>query len=197
MRVGGQATVPFDARLIAATNRDLHAAVTRGEFRDDLYYRLNVVALDIPPLRERPGDVRLLALRFLRDFTDRYDKAGLSFSAEALAALDACQWMGNVRELRNLVESLVVLSRSGTIDVGDLPPTFRGGTSLTAAPAGAASPGRPADAGATMKDIERSAILDALRETGGNRDRAAKKLGIGKRTLQRKIKEYRAEGVDI
>jgi DNA-binding NtrC family response regulator len=202
MRVGGQAPVPFDARLLAATNRDLQADARAGRFREDLYYRLNVVAIDVPALRERGDDVQLLAIRFLRDFGARYGKHGMGFSPEALAALQRCRWAGNVRELRNVVESLVVLSRSGTVDLSDLPPAYRQGPEAAGvlppgAHAGAEEASAAGESPKTMRDIERDAILQALREAGGNRDRAARQLGIGKRTLQRKIKEYREEGVDI
>jgi len=197
MRVGGQAPVPFDARLLAATNRDLQVMVREGRFREDLYYRLNVVAIDIPALRDRGDDVRLLAERFVRQFATRYGKAGLDFSPETLAALARCRWTGNVRELRNLVESLVVLSRSGTIDLSDLPPAYRDAPAAGPAPSSSAAAAATEDSPKTMRDIERDAILQALREAGGNRDRAARQLGIGKRTLQRKIKEYRDEGLDI
>ena len=212
MRVGGSAPVPFEARLVAASNKDLIAEVDKGTFREDLYYRLNVVSIEVPPLREREGDVRLLAEHFLRHFASYYAKGPMSFTPEALAALERARWEGNVRELRNLVESLVVLSRAGTVDVMHLPPTYRetrpqepsSQRETEGTPFAADAPGKPGvstsdptDGSRTMRDIERDAILTALRESGGNRDRAARLLGIGLRTLQRKIKEYRAQGIDV
>ena len=198
MRVGGSALVPFDARLIAASNRDLETMVDEGEFREDLYYRLKVVTIEVPPLAEREGDVRFLAEVFLRAFAASYSKGPMSFTPEALLALEAAPWEGNVRELRNLVESLVVLSRAGVIDVADLPPAYRAAASSRRGElARGIADSAAGDPKGTMKDIERDAILAALRESGGNRDRAARKLGIGLRTLQRKIKEYRQEGIEV
>jgi DNA-binding NtrC family response regulator len=198
MRVGGSAPIPFDARLVAASNRDLEKAVADGRFREDLYYRLKVVSIDIPPLRERPEDVPILAEHFLRHFVTFYAKGHMSFSREALAALEAHRWEGNVRELRNMVESLVVLARSGTIDLAHLPQTLRRPPAeRVAAPVGEAAADVGLDGPRTMRDIERDAILQALKEHGGNRDRAARHLGIGLRTLQRKIKEYRDQGLDV
>ncbi len=197
MRVGGSQPITMDARLVAASNRDLEQMVSENRFRADLYYRLRVVTIEVPPLRDRDGDVPILAVHFLRSFAEYYSKGHMSFSDDAMQALNAAPWPGNVRELRNLVESLVVLSRSGTIDRSTLPASI-----LAPRDAGAAGPRSAprtdaAAAATTMRDIEREAILGALRETGGNRDRAARKLGIGLRTLQRKIREYRDEGVDI
>ena len=192
MRVGGHQPLEFEARLVAASNRNLEEMVAKGEFRDDLYYRLKVVSLEVPPLREREGDVRLLAESFLRRFADYYGKGTMRYDAEVLATLEAAPWTGNVRELRNLVESLVVLSHGGTLRLEDLPPSHRS-VSPPAAASGSSAGGPPQ----TMDEIERDAILAALTAVGGNRERAAKQLGIGLRTLQRKIKEYREQGIDV
>ena len=195
MRVGGSQTLSLDARLVAASNQDLEQMVDEGRFRADLYYRLRVVTIEVPPLREREGDVEMLATHFLKSFAEYYSRGPMSFTPEALETLCASRWPGNVRELRNLMESLVVLSRSGTVDRSSLPATLvTPRASLMPAPDARAAATGPV---ATMRDIEREAILNALRETGGNRDRAARKLGIGLRTLQRKIKEYRDQGIDI
>ncbi len=200
MRVGGNETIHVDIRLIAATNSDLEIAVNQGRFRSDLYYRLKVVTLRIPPLRERREDIHLLADHFLQQFARENHREGLQFSSDAMGALYAAPWEGNVRELRNLVESLVVLAPSGQISLADLPEEYRryaGETPAPArerpAPAGApAAEGAPAGGeGLTMEEIERRAILNALERTGGNRTQAAEMLGIGLRTLQRKLKEYR------
>ncbi|MEM7248032.1 MAG: sigma-54 dependent transcriptional regulator [Acidobacteriota bacterium] len=196
MRVGGSEALDFKARLVAASNRELSESVERGEFREDLFYRLRVVNLIVPPLRERRGDFELLVHRFLQHFADHYSKGSLRLSKPALAALSQSRFEGNVRELKNLVESLVVLSRGGEIGLEDLPPNYRKAASEVAEPAAIdddAAGGEPR----TMDAIERDAILAALRDTEGNRERAAKQLGIGLRTLQRKIKEYRDQGFDI
>jgi DNA-binding NtrC family response regulator len=187
MRVGGTEMIRVDVRIIAATNSDLELKVAEGTFRSDLYYRLKVVTIHIPPLRERPEDVPLLAHRFLESFKAENDRPGLTFEPQVIEALQAVRWDGNVRELRNLIESLVVLAPPGkeTIGLASLPDSYR-------APSGAAAPARGGIAGSarTMEEIEREAILKTLEETGGNRTRAADILGIGLRTLQRKLREY-------
>jgi transcriptional regulator with PAS, ATPase and Fis domain len=193
MRVGGTEMIHVDVRILAATNADLEARVAAGSFRSDLYYRLKVVTISIPPLRERPEDIPLLAHRFFAMFKDENGRPDLALDDEALAALRQVRWDGNVRELRNLMESLVVLAPPGAVHVtvADLPEAYReagGGRSAAPSPAGAA-PGAPGPS-RTMDEIEREAILRALDETGGNRTRAAELLGIGLRTLQRKLKEY-------
>jgi two-component system, NtrC family, response regulator HydG len=201
MRVGGTENVKVDIRLVAATNTDLEAAVEQGRFRSDLYYRLKVVTLRIPPLRERREDIPLLAQHFLHAFCKENDREGMRFTPEAMKALMRAPWEGNVRELRNLVESLVVLSLHLEIGVADLPDEYRspagdGGEEPRAGEDGEA-PDRPTAGvppGMTMDEIERQAILAALDQTGGNRTQAAERLGIGLRTLQRKLKEYRLAG---
>jgi two-component system NtrC family response regulator/two-component system response regulator HydG len=195
MRVGGTETIKVDIRLIAATNQDLEQMVEVGRFRNDLYYRLKVVTLRIPPLSEREGDVQLLANHFLNKFAGENGREGMQFGPEAMAALVGSPWEGNVRELRNLVESLVVLAPTQEIRLEDLPDEYRHprpgrGVPLPAAPA--AGPG--GDETLTMEEVERRTILAALEKTGGNRTQAAELLGIGLRTLQRKIKEYRMAG---
>ncbi len=204
MRVGGSDTIKVDIRLVAATNADLEAAVEEGRFRQDLYYRLKVVTLKIPPLRERDGDIPLLANHFLEVLGQENGREAMSFSPEALQTLVRAPWEGNVRELRNLVESLIVLVPHDTIGPEDFPDEYRhpaasgaAGSSTVAAPAGGDDEA-PAEgtipAGMTMDEIERRAILGALEQTGGNRTQAAEMLGIGLRTLQRKLKEYKLAG---
>jgi len=204
MRVGGADTIKVDIRLVAATNSDLEAAVEQGRFRSDLYYRLKVVTLRIPRLCERREDIPLLVGHFLEQFARENDRPGLRIAPEALKALTRADWEGNVRELRNTIESLVVLTPSDSIDFDDLPEEIRRfGGAPTAAAAGAdrvpeavrAEGSREIEipVGATMDEIERRAILRTLESTGGNRTRAAELLGIGLRTLQRKLKEYRGE----
>jgi DNA-binding NtrC family response regulator len=195
MRVGGTETIKIDMRLIAATNQDLEVAVEEGRFRSDLYYRLKVVTLEIPPLRDRREDIPLLANHFLAAFAEENAREGMRFSTNAMRVLVNARWEGNVRELKNLVESLVVLAPGEEIGVADLPPEH-----VSADAAGTGDAGVPSstslDVGGelTMDEIERRAILDALSNTGGNRTQAAEKLGIGLRTLQRKLKEYREAG---
>jgi len=192
MRVGGTETIHVDIRLIAATNQDLAAAVEAGRFRGDLYYRLKVVTLTIPPLRERREDIPLLANHFLREFAAENARPGLRFSPEVMRALVQARFEGNVRELRNLVESLVVLSPADEIRLEDLPPEYA--RADTRSSNGATAAGEGVDDGLRMDEVERRAILAALDKTGGNRTQAAELLGIGLRTLQRKLKEYRLAG---
>ncbi len=188
MRVGGTETIRVDVRIIAATNSDLEERVSSGAFRSDLYYRLKVITIRIPPVRERPEDIPLLVHRFLETFREENGRPNLVLAPEALEALTGCRWEGNVREIRNLIESLVVLAPRDreVIGLDDLPEDYR-------APAAPAPFARPAPA-RTMDAIEREAILRTLSETGGNRTRAAEILGIGLRTLQRKLREYGQSG---
>ncbi|HEX7052107.1 MAG TPA: sigma-54 dependent transcriptional regulator [Longimicrobiales bacterium] len=281
LRVGGELPIRVDVRVIAATNRDLREAVELGEFRRDLYYRLNVLRIELPPLRERRDDIPLLVEAFMRRTTREHDLPHVALAPEALALLMRYDWPGNIRELRNLVESMAVLSPGQVIRPDDIPPEVRNGTGRGAllpipvprpprndgegtapqlefifrtllqlrmdvedlrrefdafrqanpefpgpvqlpypyplvpagritAPAGVEvsrvvdEPAPPAEdddddepegivvfrPGKKMSDLEREAIIAALREVGGNRRKAAKMLGIGERTLYRKLKEY-------
>lgn len=261
-RVGGTQTIPVDVRVVAATNRPLRESVERGQFRADLFYRLNVLRIYLPPLRERRTDIPLLVRRFVQEFAQQHDRAFHGISAEAMQALIDYPWPGNVRELRNLIESMVVLATGREIGIEDIPRAIRDGSSherllpvhigpivreegraegrelefivrslvevklqleelrrrqdddramAVQAFAGAggtlgaveALPGRiepPAPTvvantvtitpGMTMAEIEKAAILAALRETRGNRRKASEILDIGERTLYRKLKEY-------
>jgi DNA-binding NtrC family response regulator len=197
MRVGGSETIRVDIRVIAATNSDLETAVEQSRFRSDLYYRLKVVTLKIPPLRERREDIPLLLRHFLAIFAVENGREGMQFGADAMRVLVEERWDGNVRELRNLVESLVVLAPNPLIGVNELPAEYRPPSRPADAPEAGAE---LADAGSggdlTMDEIERRAILAALEKTGGNRTQAAQLLGIGLRTLQRKLKDYRVAGKD-
>jgi len=191
MRVGGSEVIDVDFRLLAATNRDLEKEVEEGRFREDLYYRLKVVTLRIPPLREREGDVALLAEHYLARACEEHAKPMLRFTSEAMEALTRYAWPGNVRQLRNVIESIVIFQQHDEIDVGALPSEIREATLLS----GAQAPvqmlvGRPR----TMAEIERQAILETLQRTHGHRAEAARILDIGLRTLQRKLKEYREQG---
>ncbi len=180
-RVGGQESIDVDTRLIAATNRDLKKMVAEGKFREDLYYRLYVVVVHLPALRERTGDIPLLLRHYLDVFNQENGRLIEGFSSEALDLLTAYSWPGNVRELRNVVEQVVVLSRSQRVGVRDLPPHIRerGGTGCVV----------PLEGG-TLEFMEKEAIQRALKAAGGNRTQAAEKLGISRRTLHRKIAEY-------
>lgn len=181
-RVGGQETVEVDTRLVAATNRDLKQMVADGDFREDLYYRLYVVAITLPPLRTRAGDIPLLLKHFLDEFNRENGREIEGFSPDALDALKRYEWPGNVRELRNVVEQVVVLSRGQKIGVRDLPAHVRGGES--------GNGGVVLSGGGTLEEMEKVAIQQALKACEGNRTRAAEQLGISRRTLHRKISEY-------
>jgi len=277
--VGSDAPVPVDVRILAATNRDLGARIRAGSFREDLYYRLNVLSIYLPPLRDRPDDIPLLVRKFVREFAAAHDRPFRGISAEAMQLLVSYQWPGNVRELRNLIESMVVLAPGREIDASDIPREIREGGSSRFLPvplgpvlrgsfgsggrelefivrslvelklqveelrsrvqavgpqtdfsgarisAGTMSPservipgngsgatqnmdvsptveaieppGEPALArvitltpGMTMAEIERAAIQAALAVTNGNRRKAAEMLGIGERTMYRKLRDY-------
>ncbi|HEX4964975.1 MAG TPA: sigma-54 dependent transcriptional regulator [Thermoanaerobaculia bacterium] len=191
MRVGGSELIPVDFRLIAATNRDLEKEVAEGRFREDLYYRLKVVTLRIPPLRERPGDVQQLAEHFLALFCQEHGKVAKRLSEATLELLHRYPWPGNVRQLRNVMESAVVFSLGEEVTPADLPIEVRESSTVSAT----GLPVQPvAGEPRTMADIERQAILETLERTDGHRARAADILGIGLRTLQRKLKEYKDEG---
>ena len=269
MRVGGDQEIEVNVRVIAATNRELAGAVQEGSFRRDLYYRLNVLHVEMPPLRERRPDIPILVRQFIREFTEAHDREFKGLTPEALQLLLDYDWPGNVRELRNLVESMVVLAPGSTIRAEDIPSEIRqgrgramlpvwagGGSRETALVSGGESPGQipemefifhtlidlkmdvedlrqeferyrdshpellrggerhaaeieipaayeeaeMAEApeedeirfrpGMTMSELEREAIIATLRDVDGNRRRAAEKLGIGERTLYRKLREY-------
>jgi DNA-binding NtrC family response regulator len=250
-RVGGTQPIKVDVRVIAATNRDLKERVSLGDFRDDLYYRLNVLNIYLPPLRERREDIPLLVRRFIREFAAQHDRTFRGITPEALQRLVSALWPGNVRQLRNLIESMVVLAPGTEIRASDIPADILEGPVLL--PARLPAPARelpsqelefilrslvdlrrqieelrrrldqhpqrvevidlggrgpvvdvlpeaePAEdqvvyrPGMTMADVEKAAIEAALREARGNRRRAAEVLGIGERTLYRKIKSYRLD----
>jgi len=247
-RVGGIQPIKVDVRIITATNRSLKDAVAMGQFRDDLFYRLNVLSIYLPPLRERRSDIPLLVRRFIAEFAathSRQDRPFKGITPEALQILVDADWPGNIRQLRNLIESMVVLAPEGEIRAGDIPADIRERNRglpmrvpIASRDVGVGQevqfilrslvelklqieelrrrveerPGRrvevievaPSDpldaeapdgpviyrAGMTMADVERAAIEAALRETRGNRRKAAEVLGIGERTLYRKLKEY-------
>jgi len=178
--VGSAAPVPIDVRVIAATNRDLEEGVRAGTFRQDLYFRLNVVRIRLPALRERKVDIPLLVAHFLEKFSDPR-RPVLGISDGSLLRLMAYDWPGNVRELENAIECAVALCSSGVLAVDEL-------TSLPNSPWASSLP--DADELVTLAEIERRAILHALREAGGDKLAAARLLAIGKTTVYRKLKEY-------
>ncbi len=190
MRVGGGDLIDVDFRLVAATNREPEKEVEEGRFRQDLYYRLKVVTLRIPPLRERLEDMPLLAEHFLEQFCAEHDKPAMTISSDALEVLKRYPWPGNVREFRNFVESMVIFHPGPVIEAADLPAEFRYSRSSEDEPPVQVTMGEPR----RMAEIERRAILETLELTNGRRADAAKILGIGLRTLQRKLKEYRTDG---
>ncbi|MDB4966525.1 MAG: hypothetical protein JWN44_2214 [Myxococcales bacterium] len=184
MRVGGREEIVSDLRILAATNRNLEAETKTGRFREDLYFRLSAFVIRIPPLRERMGEVELLAELFARQFAKRMNVAPRAIAPGALERLRAHHWPGNVRELRNAMEHAVVLAEGGVIDGEHLPESVgRGGVGQGPAPTG---PMRE-----QVADIERRAIQDALDVEDGNQTRAAKRLGISRRALQYKLEKYR------
>ncbi|HEU4648072.1 MAG TPA: sigma-54 dependent transcriptional regulator [Gemmatimonadales bacterium] len=254
-RVGGTQPIKVDVRVLAATNRDLKEQVAVGEFRDDLYYRLNVLNIYLPPLRERREDIPLLVRRFIRELARQHDRTFRGITPEAMQRLVSAAWPGNVRQLRNLVESMVVLAPGTEIRASDIPPDILDGPGsllpmrLPSMPPGREMPSQEFEfilrslvdlrrqieevrrrmdehpqrvqvidlaehgpmvdllpqndredqgevvyrAGMTMADVEKAAIEAALRSSRGNRRRAAEVLGIGERTLYRKIKAYRLD----
>ncbi|MBN1508432.1 MAG: sigma-54-dependent Fis family transcriptional regulator [Sedimentisphaerales bacterium] len=181
--VGGNREISVDVRIVASTHRDLETLVKEGKFRDDLFYRLNVVNIWLPPLRERKDDIPLLARAFIDEIAAENNRPARDLTSEALAYLQAYDWPGNVRQLRNVLESIIVMSSRDVVDVADLPEAIRGARPRRSIP----SVVRP---GMTMSQIEKAAIAQALDATDGNRREVSRMLGISVRTLQRKIKEY-------
>ncbi len=190
-RVGSNRTLTSDARLVTATNKRLDEQVKAGKFREDLYFRLRVVEIQLPPLRERGNDLSLLAQSFRREFAEENRKVVSEFTAEAMDALGRYPWPGNVRELRTAIEHAVVLCRGEKITLGDLPPNVRGAGGSPSDGTGAVA---PAQADLTIREAEKQLIIRALRECDANRTAAAKKLGMSRRTLHRKLHSYHLEG---
>jgi two-component system, NtrC family, response regulator HydG len=184
-RLGSTQPTQVDVRLVAATNKDLAQEVRAGRFREDLFYRLNVVAIRMPALRERREDVPLLASAFLRRLARKHGKTLDGFTPAALAALEAYAWPGNVRELEHAVERAVVLSRGALVDVADLPESLRAAASD--APAGAHGSSIVIAVGTPMEEVERLVIRETLRHTRGDKSLAAQLLGIAARTIYRKL----------
>ncbi len=184
IRVGSNTPIHVDVRIVAATHRRLETLVKEGQFREDLYFRLKVVTLYIPPLRERTDDIPLLADHFLREISAAYNKPIREITPDARRRLAAYEWPGNVRELRNAIEHMVVVTTDAVLGVDDLPDHIVPGGEAPAAPAA------PQLVGISMQDAERQLIQNTLKQVGGNRVEAARILGIGERTLYRKLKDY-------
>lgn len=192
MRVGGTEPIKVDVRVICATNRDLKKAVQEGKFREDLYYRLNVIQIQLPPLRERPGDIEDLVNHYVRVLGG----SGKSISAEAMSALVKYNWPGNVRELRNVVERMVVLSDGDQLTASDLPPEV----AVETEKAGELSANREAQeeegrikVPSKLSELEACHVRDVLKQCGGNKKAAAELLGISRSTLYEKLKAGSAD----
>ncbi len=182
-RVGGTQTIKVDVRIVAATHRDLAAEVKAGRFREDLFYRLNVVSVTLPPLRDRKSDVPALVSHFLEKYSDNYGKQVTGLAPGTLQALLAHDWPGNIRELENAIERAVVLVQGSEVTTDDLPPVLRGPRPL-------GSSATSLIPGASMATIEREAILRTLEMVQGSTSRAAEILGISVRKIQYRLKEY-------
>jgi two-component system response regulator HydG len=181
--VGSNEIHQVDVRVVAATRRDIREMVEKGEFRDDLFYRLNQAVIRMPPLRERRDDIPLLIDHFLQEAVEVHNKSVTSITPEAVRKLTGYQWPGNARELRSVIDQMVVLADHPQLDLGDLPEPIRGSTDIVLATG-------PSTAGLTMEQMERIHIANTLKLNTGNREKTAKMLGIGARTLYRKLREY-------
>jgi len=185
--VGGHEDRKVNVRVLAATSRDIRKMVQEGKFREDLYYRLNVVTITLPPLRERPDDIAVLVEHFLREITESKHTAPRRISPEVMRRFQQYHWPGNVRELRNVLESMMVLADGEYLTENDLPEQIAQSSRELGTP-------KEVPAGLTMDELERLAITKALDQCRGNRTHAADKLGISVRTLQRKLRQYEREG---
>ena len=185
-RLGSGRPEKLDVRILAATHQDLASLAAQGRFRWDLYYRLNVVPLGLPPLRERPGGVRLLAAHFLDELAVQYGVTPPVFAASLLKRLTRYAWPGNVRELRNLVERCVVLMPGRTIEAGDIPDGWLADTASPESRLGVRLPPE----GLSLEDVEISLMQQALRRTGGNRSRAAQLIGITRDTFLYRLRKH-------
>ncbi|MBL7716735.1 MAG: sigma-54-dependent Fis family transcriptional regulator [Bdellovibrionales bacterium] len=195
-RIGGRKPIPVDVRIIATTNRNLAECVKEGTFREDLFYRLNVVNLTLPPLRERIGDVGVLSSHFVKVYADKNGKTISGIAPEAASLLDAHNWPGNIRELENVVERAVITAQETTIQARDIVLERRSPINLIAA----VDDGQEKitwEPGRTLDDIERGVILEALNYHQGNRTHTAKALGISIRTLRNKLADYRRLGMNV
>jgi DNA-binding NtrC family response regulator len=182
--IGSNDDKEVDVRVVAATSRDLEEMVADGDFREDLYYRLNVITIPLPPLRVRRDDIPLLVQHFLRRFCESNNRPLLTLDSDLLQFFQTYDWPGNVRQLRNCVESMVVMAANETLTIDDLPSTISDGPS---------NGDMAIPAGTTLEQLERTAVEQALEQFDGNRTQAAEALGISVRTLQRKLKAWNGE----
>jgi two-component system response regulator AtoC len=193
-RVGGSKPIDLDVRLVAATNRNLEHLAREGKFRDDLFFRLNVVRLVMPPLRERPEDIPLLLAHFIKIFSDENSVPALAVEAGALRTLQAYPWPGNIRELRNFCENAVVMRRGGSLTEYDLEPKFRGqpASVATSVPGSTAAVAATAPGGGSfsVEENEKRLVREALHRARGNRTKAAALMGISRRTMHRKLTQW-------
>jgi len=183
-RIGGSHPIPIDIRVVATTNRDLPAAIQKGDFREDLFYRLNVIGIQLPPLRERKEDIEFLAHHFLRKFAAEYERPVQNISEAALSWLKEQEWRGNVRELKNALERAVLIASQRILGVQDFG---------APAPAGALPAPETREESLCLREMEQKFIMGALEKTQGNRTHAAKILGISIRTLRNKLNEYKQD----
>ncbi|MDX2029478.1 MAG: sigma-54 dependent transcriptional regulator [Blastocatellia bacterium] len=190
-RVGSNAERPINVRVVAATNRELEKEVAEGRFREDLFWRLNVIRIKAPPLRERPLDIPLLVEHFLEKNCHALNREPLDVAPETLAILTAYSWPGNVRELENAIERATAFCSGALLTPGVLPERVRTGGEATSLIARSSAQNLP------LREMERDYILEILRRTEGNKKRAAEILGMDRKTLYRKLDEYRAEGIDV
>ncbi len=191
-RIGGSGPVPVKTRIIATTNRDIMSAVAQGQFRQDLYYRLHVIQLEVPALRDRPRDVEVLSWHFLRSYCAQFGKPMMDLTADAQSKLRGHSWPGNVRELQNVIQRAVLLTSGGAISAADLPIEHdRNSTMCPVEWVNQLPIGRP------LKDLETQFILETLKHHQGNRTHAARTLGISLRTLRNKINEFSADGIEV
>ena len=186
-RVGSPASLPIDIRVVAATNRDLGGMVRAGEFREDLYYRLNVGLIELPPLRERIDDLELLCAHFLAAFARRFALERPTLAPDVVAALQAYDWPGNVRELGNVMERASILARGGEIQLEHLPSELRGSPASSSLQSDEAA---ESELDLSLRTAEREQIRRALDSAGGRRVLAARLLGLSRRTLYRKLDKY-------
>jgi two-component system response regulator HydG len=188
-RVGGAEVIKVDVRVIAASNKNLKEEIQKGNFREDLFYRLNVVSLHVPPLRERKEDIPMLAQHFLKHFSERNNKNIQGYTPRAMQKIMAYSWPGNIRELMNAVERAVVLAHADFLDAAEIALIMEDSASSV----GAAESDRPPQ-NLSLEDVEKKSILGALDACGGNKSEAARRLGITRKTLRAKLQKYQAEG---
>ena len=196
-RIGGRKPTSVDVRIIATTNRNLAECVKNGTFREDLFYRLNVVNLTLPPLRERIGDIRILANHFMQKYIDRNEKPIVGYSPEAMVLLESHTWPGNVRELENIIERAIITTQGNTIASKDIFIENRESLSPQLGNSPAVKVENNWTPGRTLDDIERNVIIEALGYHQGNRTHTARALGISIRTLRNKISDYKKLGIQV